>query len=197
MKITCLLPSHNRPDGIRRSIASVLAQTYTDWQAIVLDSGAVKPEFDDPRVQVHQTGETEELRRYKWALSVSLNNAIPLIKGELVCVLCDDDVYYPNALATFATIRPEQHAVYASIERDGQPDIMAWEIAGLSSPHRMDCRVDGMQICFRRSLLDTFVDERPWPEELQCQKHSDGVFMDRLGTRCYIWPIPTIIGKKL
>ena len=196
MKITCLLPSHNRPEGLQRAVDSVIAQTHTDWQLLILDSGVLQPEFDHPRIEVHLTGETEQLRRYKWALSVSLNNAIPFIKGDAVCVLCDDDVYYPNAFEMFATMRPEQSAVYGSVERHGFHDLLAWEIRGLNSPHRMDCKVDGMQFCFRRSLLDTFVDERPWPEELQHQKHSDGVFMDRIGNRCFIWPIPTMIGKK-
>ena len=53
---TVIIPTYDRPDLLREAIASVVEQTVSDWECIVVDdcSTVPLPELDDPRVRVHR-----------------------------------------------------------------------------------------------------------------------------------------------
>src|SRR2546422_7128604 len=54
-KVAVIIPTYNRRDFVREAIASVLAQTYRDFELLVVDdgsndnTGAAVQEFDDVR----------------------------------------------------------------------------------------------------------------------------------------------------
>ena len=99
--ISVVMPTFNRPDLIRESIASVLAQTMQNWELVVVNDGgdrAVEKTMEeylrDPRV------------RYVFAehggLSAARNAGMSLAKGQYITQLDDDDIYYPDHLETVA-----------------------------------------------------------------------------------------------
>ncbi|HUT53932.1 MAG TPA: glycosyltransferase family A protein [bacterium] len=117
--ISVVMPTFNRPDLIKESIASVLAQTMAEWELIVVNDGGgrevehtMREYLTDPRV------------RYVYAdhggLSSARNAGMALGKGEYITQLDDDDVFYPDHLATVATAfrgRPEVKVVYTDFYR--------------------------------------------------------------------------------
>lgn len=89
----------NRPRMLARAGRSVLAQTYKDWEWIVLDVGteriAVESVPDDPRVMYFWRPPNEgPARDFQRALNRS--------GGEIVHPLSDDDELVPEALETVA-----------------------------------------------------------------------------------------------
>ena len=56
-KISVIIPTCNRPELLKRSIASVLAQTFADFELIVVDDGmkkraeSVVSSFGDSRIR--------------------------------------------------------------------------------------------------------------------------------------------------
>jgi len=40
MKFSVVIPTYNRADLIKKSLESVYAQTYQDWECIVVDGGS-------------------------------------------------------------------------------------------------------------------------------------------------------------
>lgn len=106
-----IMPAYNREKFIERSIASVLAQTFTDWELIVVDdcSSDKTPEllaqYTNPRIMAVRN----EVNRER---SYSRNRGIDLAKGRFICFLDSDDEYKPEHLQT----------LFEAIEADSEPE---------------------------------------------------------------------------
>jgi spore maturation protein CgeD len=125
--ISCIVVSHNKPDLLLEAVESVRNQSWTDWQAIVVDSGVLYDRdffsplawTHDPRFTLIRSTETEEQRRTTAMAPWCFNECFRRgwVKGRLVMYLCDDDILYPNTFATFLQAFeecPEALAIYAS-----------------------------------------------------------------------------------
>lgn len=95
--ISVVIPTHERPALLRCAIASVLAQTYTDWELIVVDdaeSGSaeiVVNEFHDARIRYVKNDGAH-------GGAGARNCGIRSASGELVAFLDDDDEWLPEKL---------------------------------------------------------------------------------------------------
>ncbi len=219
MLVSCICVCHNKPDLTPEAIGSILQQSHPHWQAIVVDSGVLYDAgyYDrfawrrDPRVTLIRSEETEEIRRTKamapWCYNECLRKG--LVKGELIMYLCDDDILYPNAFATFVSYcgeNPDALAMYASqdmavIYPNGWRAIVgerrATRPGGRCCNGRpMDCHVDYLQFCHRASILEWFADRKCWPEEKGSETHADGILMERVGERTPIHPIDVKVSQN-
>jgi hypothetical protein len=215
MNISCnppmsiLIVSHNKPTLLPEAVESVLNQTLTNWQAILIDSGVLHDRgyfaqfawANDSRLRIVRSTETPELRRRKAMAPWCFNECFRRgwVQGELVMYLCDDDLLYPNAFAAFVDAfhrESDTLAMYASqdiawVSAEGQSTIVGERRAlapgGQCCAGRiMDCQVDYLQLCHRRSVLDRFSDTEYWPEDRATGDHADGLFMEKLGRICEI-----------
>lgn len=93
-KVSVVLPVHNPGADLSRALRSVLGQTVTDLEVVVVDDGsdrAVDWVRDvDPRV-VH-------LRQDNQGVSVARNVAVARASGELVAFIDQDDLWQPEKL---------------------------------------------------------------------------------------------------
>jgi hypothetical protein len=219
MLVSCILVSHNKPHLCHEAIGSVVAQTHAQWQCLVVDSGVLYdqgyfqklPWAQDERLVVLRSTETEETRRTKAMAPWCFNECIRkgLIKGELVMYLCDDDILYANAFASFvhyARRRPDVVAMYASqdlgiIHPDGRREIVgerrAYGLGGRCCNGRaLDCEVDYLQFCHRAALLRQFPGEQWWPEDKESESHADGLFLERCGAIAPLYPIDVKVSQN-
>lgn len=98
-KVSVVIPCYNRSGIISRAISSVLAQTYSCLEIIVVDDGSadveelasVIGEFNDDRLRLIRHSEN----RYQPAAS---NTGIKAANGELVAFLDSDDEWLPQKL---------------------------------------------------------------------------------------------------
>lgn len=91
-----VIPTYNRADRIEKTITSVLQQTFTDFELIVVDDGstdnteAVVRSFDDPRIH------------YLWKVNAeraaARNAGVQVSRGPYVTFLDSDDWLYPRHL---------------------------------------------------------------------------------------------------
>jgi glycosyltransferase involved in cell wall biosynthesis len=93
-KVSVIIPTHNRPDLLKRAIQSVLDQTFEDLEIIVVnDHGAdisnVLSCFQDDRLIF-----VTHLQHL--GVSAARNTGIALSRGSHICYLDDDDIFYPN-----------------------------------------------------------------------------------------------------
>lgn len=95
--ISVITPTYNRADFLPAAISSVLAQTYEDFELIVVDDGSsddtrsvIKPFLEDKRVKYfYQENQGQSFAR---------NYALAQSSGEFIAFLDSDDVWYPDKL---------------------------------------------------------------------------------------------------
>ncbi len=96
--VTVVLPSRDRPVEVRRAARTVIAQTFTDWELIIVDDGSdpaadvIGLEAMDPRILVLRN-ETSQ------GVSEARNRGILEARGRWLAFLDDDDVWHPRKLA--------------------------------------------------------------------------------------------------
>jgi glycosyltransferase involved in cell wall biosynthesis len=94
--ITVLMPAYNAGNYIGEAIASVLAQSFTDFELLIVNDGStdqtleVINQFNDPRiVVVHQKN---------LGVSLALNNGLQHARSNYIARFDADDICYPNRL---------------------------------------------------------------------------------------------------
>ncbi|MFC5060811.1 glycosyltransferase family 2 protein [Actinomycetospora atypica] len=97
-RVSVVVPLYQKERYIGRTIASVLAQTFDDFELVVLDnactdgSADVVRSFTDPRLRLERNEETIPAPQ-------NFDRAVRLSRAPLVKVLNADDLIYPTALA--------------------------------------------------------------------------------------------------
>jgi glycosyltransferase involved in cell wall biosynthesis len=96
-----VITTYKRPAYLTEAVASVLAQTFTDFECIVVDDASPEPPklTDDPRLRLI-------CRDVNGGAAAARNTGIDSAEGTYVAFLDDDDVWTPNRLADAA----EAHA---------------------------------------------------------------------------------------
>jgi glycosyltransferase involved in cell wall biosynthesis len=94
--VTVLLPAYNAGPYLRESIDSVLAQTFTDFELLVINDGSkddtadILATYTDPRMTV--------VHQQNMGLIKTLNKGLQLAKGKWIARFDADDVCYPERL---------------------------------------------------------------------------------------------------
>lgn len=101
--ISIIIPLYNKEKAIAQCIQSVIQQTYTDWELIIVDDGStdssaskVKPFLEDSRIHY--------IYKENGGVSSARNKGIDLAQGEWSIYLDADDYFLPNALCTLLNI---------------------------------------------------------------------------------------------
>lgn len=95
-KVSIVIPAYNHERFIGDTIASVLNQTFTDLELIIINDGsrdgteAVIQAFDDPRIQYRH----QENR----GAHATINWGIEMAAGDYVGILNSDDIYAPDRI---------------------------------------------------------------------------------------------------
>ena len=114
--VSVVTPTRNRPEELRRAIASVRAQTHERWEMVVVDDGGdvdvshVVEEAADPRVR--------HFRTEGGGVCAARNHALSHASGSIIAYLDDDNIMDPGWLAALAwvfTERPDVDVAYGGL----------------------------------------------------------------------------------
>jgi GT2 family glycosyltransferase len=137
--VTVIIPTYNRRPHLLAAIESVLRQTYTDWELIVVDDGsqdgtldAIQPYLADRRFQY--------VSQPHVGRSAARNYGAHLARGEWLAFLDSDDLYLPGALAAHLVVCGESPDLamtlggYEYINDDGRRlgERRPWDESGLA-----------------------------------------------------------------
>jgi glycosyltransferase involved in cell wall biosynthesis len=109
--VSIILPTFNRGDVIRRAIDSVLGQSFTDWELVIVDDGSTDGTADavsglDPRIVV--------VRQDNGGVYVARNAGLAKARGRRITFLDSDDEWTPAYLELttgFLDHHPDEHVV--------------------------------------------------------------------------------------
>ena len=109
MKFSIICPSYGVEKYIEKALRDIIAQTYTDWECIVVEdcspdgtaATAERVATEDPRIQVVRQPENR-------GVSEARNRGLEMAQGEYVLFLDPDDRYEPNLLETVAAALEKQ-----------------------------------------------------------------------------------------
>src|SRR5581483_10473204 len=101
-KVSVIIPTYNRAYTLEASINSVLAQTFTDFELIVVDDGSTD---DTPQLmrRIIESG-TPGSDRIRYVVqeqqgqSGAFNNGVRIASGEWIAFLDSDDIWLPTKL---------------------------------------------------------------------------------------------------
>lgn len=146
--ISIITTSYNYNEYISETIKSVLAQTYSDWELIVVDDAStdesvntIKSFCEDKRIKLICHDKNKGLKK-------SIQTGLKYAKGEWIAFLESDDTLYPTALEERIKNCPENiNFIFNSVNLIGEKDWIEEvqkqvskteeELAELSFPHNM------------------------------------------------------------
>lgn len=95
--VSIVIPTYNHAPMLQRALATVVEQTYQNWNAIVVNNFStdntleVVAAFNDPRIQCVNF-------RNNGVIGASRNEGIALATGNYVAFLDSDDTWFPTKL---------------------------------------------------------------------------------------------------
>lgn len=96
--VSIIMPAYNSANYIGESIESVIAQTYNNWELIVIDDGST----DSTAEVVNSYCIKDKRIKYLWQQNgrqgKARNNGIKKAAGEYIAFLDSDDLWMPNKL---------------------------------------------------------------------------------------------------
>ncbi|HEX6293280.1 MAG TPA: glycosyltransferase family A protein [Herpetosiphonaceae bacterium] len=117
-RVSVLMPTYNQAAFIRRALASLLSQTFADWELVIVDDGStdetqavLAPYLADARIAYHRLERNQ-------GLGAALNIATTIARATYLAYLPSDDVYYPDHLARLVALldaQPDTYLAYGGV----------------------------------------------------------------------------------
>ncbi len=96
--ISVIIPTYNRKEALIKAVDSVLSQTYTNFELIIIDDGST----DDTSLMFkdndNENGKIKYIYQENGGVSKARNTGIKFAKGEFISFLDSDDEWLPKKL---------------------------------------------------------------------------------------------------
>jgi len=166
--VSAAIITHNRARYLVDAITSVLAQTVTDVELIVVDDGSTDETAD---VVAPYLDRIRYVRRERRGKAAARNAAVELARGELIAFCDSDDTWYPDRLERQLVALEQQpdvgmvhgHVDFMSSDGLALPDRTSAMRALFGAAHdpqatyasyAFDCRCMSSTILVPRSVFD-------------------------------------------
>jgi glycosyltransferase involved in cell wall biosynthesis len=156
-----IIPTYNRADLLPKAINSVIAQSYTDWELIIVDDGSkdntreVVAAYKDPRVKYIYQNNAER--------SAARNNGIANATATYLCFLDSDDYYLPERLSRLYSALQQKNfpiaAFYTGLQvLQGEKLLQREEQIKSNNifDHLALSTIHSQQVCIHNSILKQF-----------------------------------------
>lgn len=121
-RVSVIIPNYNYANYLAEAIDSVLAQTYSNIEIIVVDDGSTD---NSARILENYTGKIKCIFQQNQGVSAARNNGVAQSSGELLAFLDADDVWLPTKVEEQVRVFIENpkigivHTGYVTVGADG------------------------------------------------------------------------------
>jgi glycosyltransferase involved in cell wall biosynthesis len=155
-----IIPTYNRAELIQPTLDSVLAQTFSDWECIVVDDGSTDRTAEVIRSYVERDTRFHYIYQDNAERSAARNNGIRHAKGEWICFLDSDDLYEPAHLTNLADAvgnnsEPSFFFCGSKTLHEGNLKVNIQEWHDNSSDYFIRHSVIPARVCIHHSILKT------------------------------------------
>lgn len=195
--VSVITPTYNCAGFIGQTIESVIAQTYADWEMIVVDDCSadgteqvVRGYCDrDPRVKYFRLAENS-------GAAVARTKAMEIADGEYMAFLDSDDLWLPEKLEkqlAFMRGKPCSFSctAYEQIDGDGNPLGRTVKTIEKTSYNRLllDCPVGNSTVMYSVADMGKFAvpDIR--------KRNDDALWLRMLKKERYIWGMGDVLAR--
>lgn len=152
--ISVIIPVYNTAKYLRDCILSVLGQTYTCFEILLIDDGSTDDSAEICRKLCSQDARLRLLCRKHAGVSAARNAGIKEAKGEYLFFLDSDDVIHPQLLEAMHRLMKEKGAAVGTqrrcrVEGESLERLKAWKKEDLSAQENiylengkaLECRI--------------------------------------------------------
>ncbi|ODS33741.1 MAG: glycosyltransferase family 2 [Candidatus Scalindua rubra] len=174
-KVTVYIPTHNYDRYIDKAIQSVLKQTMTDWELIVIDDGSTDNTIETiskykthPKIRI--------IEQDNKGLNVTNNIALRLSNGKYIMRLDADDYLDENILLVLSNILDEKPDIglvypdYYHVDEEGEIVEIVRRKKIEEEVELLDLPAHGACTIIRKECL---LDLKGYEEEFSCQDGYD------------------------
>lgn len=158
--ITIVVPAFNAAPWIAECLDSILAQSFDDWQAIIVDDGSTDATADIAAEYARRDKRFRLLSRLNGGPSAARNTALDAVTTEYVTFVDADDTLHPEALQRLMELA------------DRHPDIPA--VACWYTAHHFDTSKSlpeaRPRILSAHDAIIATLRRRPYHEPMSCAK---------------------------
>ena len=159
--VSVVIPAFNHAAYLEQTISSALAQTWRDFEVVVVDDGSTD---DTPEVAERFADSIHFIWQANRGMAGARNTGVRAARGQFISFLDDDDVWKPNYLAA-VTLKfledPNLAACYTGAQMiDSEGHLLPQTSARTVAPERLySTLIDGgffppSTVTVRKSVLD-------------------------------------------
>lgn len=190
--VSVLLTAYNRAGYLKDAIDSVLAQTYTDYELLILDDNSSTPEqlhvlmeyWNRPGVRIYKDDIRDEYRKATVRYATMINLGLSLARGKYITYLCDDDLYFPDRLERMVALldKGECQVVYGDQEMHYAEEPRGLRSHGGAVLTDAYCNVDHSSVMHTRAVIE---EAGGWDDHPDHWRQADAEFFRKLNAHGY------------
>lgn len=193
--VSVITPTYNCAGFIGETIESVLAQTYTNWEMIIVDDHStdnteeIVRKYDDPRIKYKRMNENS-------GAAVARTEAMKLAKGQYMAFCDSDDLWMPDKLERQIAFMKKKDYSFTCTAYE-QIDETSKSLNRIVRPRKkcgynrllLDCPVGNSTVIYDVSKMGKF--EVPNIRK----RNDDALWLQMLKKEKYIWGMADVLMK--
>jgi glycosyltransferase involved in cell wall biosynthesis len=135
VKVSVIIPAFNAEATIRRALESALAQSYSNYEIIVVDDGSSDT---TPQILSSYGARIVTTRQQNKGAAAARNRGAALATGELLAFLDADDEWHAQKLACQVAAFQRHPEISVCRTYYGNSDDFDWPLAALFTPEQIE-----------------------------------------------------------
>jgi glycosyltransferase involved in cell wall biosynthesis len=160
-----IIPVYNKEKFVAKTIESILSQTFTDYEIIIVNDGST--DQSEAKISVFKDNRIKYYSKKNEGVALARNFGIEKATADYICFLDADDYWHPTFLETmqrYSSELPEQKVFAAAIEietknktipaRYSIPSTSDFEIVNFFDASQKECALWTSSVCIHKSVFE-------------------------------------------